>query len=204
MAITTVLFDLGGVVCHYDPQPRLEAMAAKSRFDADHIRDALYGKGLTTIWEHGRYNAMQIFLRTREQFKIDVTFDQLADMWVQALRPNPEVLTVIDDVKARARTSMLTDNDALLAEVFAERFPDLAARLDPRFFSCELKAVKPSKELFAAVLEHLDEPAEQVLLVDDNGDNVEGALRCGLDAVQFTDVDALRTALQQRGLVVAS
>jgi HAD superfamily hydrolase (TIGR01509 family) len=59
---------------------------------------------------------------------------------------------------------------------------------------------KPEPAAFHACLARLgDASAADTLFIDDNADNVEGALAAGLDALLFTDTHALRAALRQRG-----
>ena len=62
---------------------------------------------------------------------------------------------------------------------------------------------KPSAECFAAIVQHLQLPADQVdqlLLVDDRQANVDGAVQAGMQAVRFESAAQLAAELRRRGL----
>lgn len=58
---------------------------------------------------------------------------------------------------------------------------------------------KPSSESFAAVVTHLQLPADQLLFVDDRQANVDGALAAGIPAIKFETAVQLEAELQRRG-----
>src|SRR5690606_1701751 len=105
------------------------------------------------------------------------------DVFLSAVRPNVEMLALVDEVRVRCRTAMLSDNPSMLLQALPARYPELVGRFDPMLFSCELGMLKPSPEIFARALDRLGEPAERVLFVDDGPNNVEGAIRAGMRAV---------------------
>jgi putative hydrolase of the HAD superfamily len=73
-----------------------------------------------------------------------------------------------------------------------------------RFFegycvSCDTGHRKPSPGAYRALMASTG--AAQHLLIDDRPANVEGALQAGMDAILFTDTDALRRQLHSRGIL---
>lgn len=58
---------------------------------------------------------------------------------------------------------------------------------------------KPSPESFAAVVNHLHLPADQLLFVDDRQANVDGALAAGIPAIKFESATQLEAELQRCG-----
>jgi 2-haloacid dehalogenase len=61
---------------------------------------------------------------------------------------------------------------------------------------------KPDPRIFALVSERAGLPLDQLVFVDDRADNVAAAVDLGMDGIVFTDADALRAALAERGLPV--
>ena len=59
---------------------------------------------------------------------------------------------------------------------------------DGAVISYEVKRVKPHKEIYEALLEKYNLKAEECLFFDDLKANVDGAIACGMQAVQFTDI----------------
>jgi putative hydrolase of the HAD superfamily len=56
------------------------------------------------------------------------------------------------------------------------------AWFDRTFYSCDLGLAKPDPAYFRAILGALDLPASDVLFIDDNQANVDGARSVGLQA----------------------
>ena len=74
---------------------------------------------------------------------------------------------------------------------------------DEQFYSCDLGETKSSAKFFALVLDRLQLPAHEVLLVDDGSSYVEVARSAGLRAVQWCiddGVSELRRLLSSHGL----
>ena len=65
------------------------------------------------------------------------------------------------------------------------------AGLDPeitfreQFISCEMKLLKPSPEIYQEAVRRIGLPAGEILFIDDNRENVEGARAVGLQARLF-------------------
>jgi HAD superfamily hydrolase (TIGR01509 family) len=67
--------------------------------------------------------------------------------------------------------------------------PKVHCRFDPLLFSYQFGALKPSVALFTVVLAQLGLPAQDILLIDDASQNVEGARAVGMQACLFTSVE---------------
>jgi 2-haloacid dehalogenase len=61
---------------------------------------------------------------------------------------------------------------------------------------------KPDPRAFEIVTQRAGLPPDRLVFVDDNPTNVAAATAFGMDAIRFTDADAVRAALRERGLPV--
>lgn len=193
--ITTVLFDLGGVVCRYDPSERLALLAADCGLEPDEVHRRVWASSLSLDFELGRYTTPEWYGLVREALGLRMDADRFLGVMLTALAVDHEVIALVDRIRARTRTAMLTDNPPLLVEALPTHFPEIAPRFDPFLISCELGLLKPSRESFEAALARLGEPAANVLFIDDIEANVLGARACGIEAVQFTSAAGLRADL---------
>jgi putative hydrolase of the HAD superfamily len=197
MPITTVLFDLGGVVCRFVPERRLALLAADCGLPPREVHARLWESGFIRDCDLGHYTAEQMHAEARRRIGLLMDFADFQTAWTAAFEPDDAVLTIVDRVAVHHRTAMLTDNAALLDEALPELLPDVARCFEPRLFSAALGACKPETEIFRRALARLDEPAANVLFVDDTPAAVEGARRAGLTAIHFTDAAALSAALER-------
>ncbi len=193
-----VLFDLGGVVCRFDPQPRLDTIADECGLSAGEVHERVWGAELSREFDAGHYTTAEWFDLITELLRWRADFVHFRDVMLSALTPDNEMLALVDEVRPHARTAMLTDSAPLLLEAMPRRFPQLVERFDPMLFSCELGALKPSREAFDAAIERLGEPAERVLFIDDTQANVKAARALGMRAHRFTSVEGARAELARR------
>ncbi len=202
MATTHLLIDLAGVLARFDHAPRLAALARLSGVEEPEVETHLYASGFVDLADEGAVDADGVRRGLRERLGglADADDADLDAAWMAAFAPDEEALAVIDAVRPPLVVALLSNNDALVADLLGEHLPEVARRLDAAFLSGALGVVKPEPEAFAAALELLGVAAAAVLFVDDSAANVEGARAAGLDAVLFTGPGALRAALAERGL----
>ncbi|MFN8556007.1 MAG: HAD family phosphatase [Dehalococcoidia bacterium] len=197
MAITTVIFDLGGVVCGFRPERRLAALAAACDLPPEAIQQCIWGSGFDADCDRGRFTATEVYEQARQMLGLRMPYAGFRAAWVAAFEPDVDVLALVDRLRPRLRTALLTDNGPVLRDALPALLPEVAHRFDPLLFSCDLGALKPSREAFATALDRLETPAERTLLIDDAPANVEGARACGMAAFRFTSVADLASALRR-------
>ena len=106
-----------------------------------------------------------------------------AALW---LHPNPESLAAAGRASERGLRLALFSNAPVEVAREIDAAPWLAS-FDPRFFSCNLRAVKPEPAAYEAVLRTLGARPEEVVFVDDRPANVAAARDLGIRAEIFED-----------------
>lgn len=200
--IELVLFDLGGVVCPFDHRGRLRRLADDCGLPPDEIDARIWGSGgLARAFDAGEYSSDEWYALVRDRIGLRMDFARFTNVVLDALSVDTDVLALVDEVRERRPTALLTDNPPLLRDAMASRFPTVASRFDPMLFSCDLRALKPSPEAFAAALARLERPAERVLFIDDTAANADAARALGMDAIHYKGAGLLRAALRARDLI---
>jgi putative hydrolase of the HAD superfamily len=77
----------------------------------------------------------------------------------------------------------------------------LAGAFDRHFASYLLGKIKPDSEIFLEVVETLQCSAGEILFLDDNQLNVDGAKTVGMNAVRVTSVSATAQTLVDFGVI---
>src|ERR1700722_17480596 len=72
---------------------------------------------------------------------------------------------------------------------------------DHHFVSHLTGRIKPDADAFENVVDSLDYRPEQVLFLDDNTINIDGAKRFGMQAVRVRGIDETKRALVERGVI---
>jgi putative hydrolase of the HAD superfamily len=194
MAVRTLILDLGGVVCRYRPELRLDALAGLCGRTPEEVHRILYGSGFIAETELGRWTAGEIVAEVGARLGRRVGRDDLEAAWLASFPVDEDVLALA----GRYRAALFTNNDLLLRETLLRAYPVFAERFGHIVFSAEIHAVKPAAEAFRRALAIIGCGPAEALFVDDSATNVDGALRVGLPAVRFRSAAQLAAELVQR------
>ena len=197
MAMSAIIFDLGGVVCRYQPELRLQELARIYGRAPEDVRRVLYESGFIGETELGYWNAEQIVAEVDARLGHPVDRAELERAWLASFQVDEEVLELVGRTAARHRTAIFTNNDLLLREALLRTRPELRERFDDIVFSAEVHAVKPSAESFRRALSVMKADPSEVLFVDDSDTNVASALHVGIPAVHFQSAQQLATELKK-------
>lgn len=201
--MTTVVFDLGGVVLIWDPVPAVAAVVGQERAER-FVNGAEFD---FAAWNHaqdaGRSWAEAEAVATSSH-------PHLAEE-IAAYRSNfalslpglvPGTSALLHGLRARGvRLVALTNWSAETIHHGSELFPEVFSLFDDVVVSGAEGVAKPDREIFEVLSRRLGHPIEGVLYVDDAAHNVTAARDAGMDAVQFTDANALLGDLRRRGLL---
>lgn len=201
--MTTVVFDLGGVVVSWDPV--LAVAAAVGRERAERF---IHG----TDFDFAAWNHLQDAGRSwaDAEAAAAASHPELAEE-IGAYRANfalslpglvPGTAEILQDLRDRGTRLVALTNFS--AETFAhvpELFPEIAALFDDIVVSGAEGVAKPEPRIFEILARRLGHPLHGVFYVDDSRPNVEAARDAGMDAVQFTDAASLREDLRERRLL---
>ena len=110
------------------------------------------------------------------------------------LHPNLSAVEAIESLRDRGVQLALFSNAPVEVAAGIAGAPWLAP-FSRRFFSCDLRAVKPEPAAYQAVLDGLQVAASEVVFVDDRPVNVAGAEAVGIPAVLFEGADQLAALL---------
>ncbi|MEZ4503204.1 MAG: HAD family phosphatase [Dehalococcoidia bacterium] len=198
--ITHVLFDLGGVVCRFDHERRLEAFAAATALPPAEVHARLWDSGFSRECDEGRHDAASMHARANELLGTDLARGDLERLWAAAFEVDPAVLEAVHHLPSHVGRAVLSDNPPLLLDALERWLPDVPRTFAPVLFSHALGATKSAAEAFIEALTHLEAAPANVLFIDDSPANVEAALALGIEALRYTDAPSLRRDLARRGL----
>jgi len=206
MTITTILFDVGGVLIR-----PLDQAAADRRHDkfaallGFEDRRAMFSRFFSgPEWMAVRVGEMtwdgmwrQILVahglkepEARDQFMAEIFADEgITD----------EMRKLVERLHGRYQLAILS-NAADTLEATLQKL-DIARYFDPIVNSYRIGAAKPDEKAFAITLEQLNVQPEQVFFIDDREVNTTTAEAMGIKSHIFTHVSKLETALMQLGIL---
>lgn len=193
--IRTVLFDLDGVIRHFDPDhvatiEQVHGLDAGSieafAFSAPIIDDVTTGRirraeWIATIGDHIG-NAAAAAAWGRQPFHAD-----------------PGVLDLLDELRSAGHgVAVLTNGTDTVPDEVASF--GLLDHVDAVFNSADIGYVKPDVRAFQHVLDALGVDGPEVFFTDDSERKLSGAADLGMVTHHFTGVAGLREALSAQGV----
>jgi putative hydrolase of the HAD superfamily len=123
------------------------------------------------------------------RWPVAVPVDELMSYW-RRIEVCADTVELVGDLRRTGVRCFLASNQHAYR---ARAMDDLGYRelFDDSFYSCDLGVLKSEPAFFRAVVERLDLPGDEVLLVDDAEEYVEAARVCGLRAVRWRIGDGI-------------
>jgi FMN phosphatase YigB (HAD superfamily) len=189
-----VLFDLDGVLVHYDHGPRLRMLAERSGASFEAVATELFDSGLERAADLGDYDAEGQMLELSRRLGVPVSVQDGIAARAASMVADPEMLELARAV--RAEVAILTNNGLLLRDHLPEICPPVIPRFAGRVFcSAQFRLAKPDPDIYRRCVAELGFTPAQTLFIDDKADNAEGARSAGLKAFHFRHADGLRAEL---------
>lgn len=201
-SVTTVVFDLGGVLIDWDPR-----YLYRQLLPTDEAIEAFLDEVGFPGWNHavdaGRStwaDAVDALSGSHPHHRhlIEAYPSRFAETLGGPIEGSVEVLRELHDLGLRLLG--LTNWSAETFPVALERF-DFLDLFDDIVVSGAERVAKPDPEIFALLVRRHGLDPSRTLFVDDKQANVDAARRAGLVGLLFTDARALRADLESAGVL---
>lgn len=193
--MAAVVFDLGGVLAEVSG---VAVMRELANIDSD---DELWRRWLGCEWvrrfELGQCTPEDFGVGMVAEWELPMTGPEFVELfadWVQ--RPSEGAEELVADTADHVAVAMLSNMNPVHWERGVADWP-LIKRFDHVFTSFQLGLIKPDTEVFTHVAETLAVDPQQILFLDDNIINVEGATAAGLRAERVRGVAEARGAVER-------
>ncbi|WP_295100980.1 HAD family hydrolase [uncultured Microbacterium sp.] len=194
--IRAMLFDLDGVVRHFDPENvasierahELEPGAIEAiAFAPDHLEPVTTGKISRREWV--------------ERVGAELGNAEAAEAWgSQPFHVDEELLGLVDELRASGiRTAILTNGTDTIPDEIASI--NLGSHFEAVFNSAEIGWTKPDVRAFQHVLDAMQLAPHEVFFTDDSVGKLVGADALGMLTHHFAGVAGLRETLRETGLL---
>jgi glucose-1-phosphatase len=200
LAVTTVLFDIGGVLVELDGVPTLAKLMTLDGASPDAIHERWMQSAAVIAYETGQISETAFAAAAVTEFQLAVTAEWFLDAfneWPRRLQPG--ALELLDDIPTRYRLAALSNTSVSHWERIEAM--GLAHRFERLYLSHQIGCVKPSSPAFETALEDLAVAPSAVLFLDDIRSNVTAARALGLHAEVVADPREARIALEQYGVL---
>jgi putative hydrolase of the HAD superfamily len=196
--IRVVLFDLDGVIRHFDPS-YVAAIEQRHGLAEGTLDGIAYARPIIEDVTTGRI-ARSDWVRQIGELAGNAA---AAEEWgVQPAVVDDALLELSDELRAAGLTTAVLTNgtDTIPAEIHSLGISD---RFDAIFNSAEIGYVKPDVRAFEHVLHALGAEPEEVFFTDDSASKLAGADSLSIRTHLFDGVEGLRRRLIEAGVEVS-
>ena len=191
--VSFVVFDVGDVVCRFDPESRLHALARLTGRSPAEIQQAIWGSGLDHRADRGEIDAADLPALLGAALDVEIDTGALRAAWSLAFQPNDTVLALIDRLAVPA--VLFSNNGPMLGFCLEHELGERASTVRARVPVVGAGRDEARTGRVRSRPPRLGVDAGELFFVDDSHQNVAAARALGWHAEVFTDVATLERQL---------
>ncbi len=196
--IKTVIFDVGNVLVDFDWEGYIDKLFqnADKNFVMK-INDAVWGKGRWERLDAGD-NPEEVFNNIISQApEYENEFQIIFRRIGETLRKRPETPNWIKSLKEKGYQVLYLSNYSHYVMKANPDVLDFLPLMDGGVFSCDVKLVKPQREIYECIAEKYNLNPSECVFIDDLERNVKGAKDFGFEAIQFVTLKQTQEDLKK-------
>jgi HAD superfamily hydrolase (TIGR01509 family) len=200
--ITHIVFDIGGVLIITSKDRVAQHVKEHSPLPVVRIKELLFNSSEHDDLFRGTLSPAGYFDYVKEVCRYEGRYEDFLNAWKilpDPNGPNPEIQEIIKQLVKETFLSLLSNTEPTIYEEI-KNYPVLS-HFPVKILSHEKRAIKPDPRIYQILLKELDVEANQCFFIDDKLENVEAAKEMGMDAIQFLNVEQLKTSLRKRGFL---
>ena len=196
-----LLLDLGGVIIDVDPERCFDHWAAAAGVGVEHIRARWRADRSYEALEVGAIDFGEYVESLSVRLGITLGADDWRDGWNALLgEVIAPVAEVLPSLASRVPLYCFSNTNAVHQAVWERRCAETLRPFRRIYTSWELRRRKPEVAAYEIVADAIGEAPGDILFLDDNAENVRGALAAGLVAHHVPNPAATLAVLEGAGL----
>lgn len=196
-----LLLDLGGVVIDVDPQRCFEYWAGAAGVDIGDIARRWRADEAYEAFEIGAIGFEEYLVSLSAQLGISLDPDDWRAGWNALLGdPVAEVVAALPTLAARVPLYCFSNTNVVHQAAWERRHADALTPFRRIYVSWQLGMRKPSVSAYRRVADEIGIAPRDIVFLDDNAGNVEGARAAGLVARHVPNSAVTLAVLREQGI----
>ncbi len=194
--IRGVIFDFGNVISAFDVGKFLRRLRDWSGTGVETLRERIYGSGLHSRYERGEISSDEFHREISRISGARVPAEEFARGFTDIFTPLESTQALIRSLRGKYRLGLLSNTNEWHFERHIRTVP-VFPLFDAVTLSYEVRALKPSPEIYRDALRKLSLPPEACVFIDDVREYADGAAALGIRGIRYTGHDDLLRALAE-------
>ena len=192
MPLTTVIFDLGGVLVKVNWDRATGPLAEMSGLTTEDVWTTAGDAGSRFML--GDIGPAEFHQKLTARLGVTLDRQTFFGLWSSVISLNDGVGAVVESLAGRYRLAIGSNTDPIHYARCIET-QDGLRHFDGTLLSYELRRAKPDLEFFRLGLGRISVDPNECVFIDDKEENVEAARTLGINGVQFSSIQQLETDL---------
>lgn len=195
--IKNIIFDMGNVLLDYNPDAAMQMLGINEKAKPVIMKE-LFGGNEWVQLDLGNISVDEAFENIKQRIPEEYHTDlrKCIDGWDVCMVPVEGAKDFCEFVKSNGFGVYILSNAHKSFYSYFPRYFDLDF-FDGVVVSADVHTVKPDIKIYKHLLEKYSLKAEECLFIDDRADNVDGALKAGMKAVQFkNDFEEIKKSIE--------
>lgn len=200
--IRNIVFDMGNVLIRFDPLLFIEREGITDPEDRKIILDELFNSVEWAQMDRGilEEKTAEPFILKRFPERLHPAVCNLLYHWAIPGDEFYGMRELVAELKEAGYRLFLLSNASTAQHRYWPLFP-VSRYFDGKLISCDVKVVKPMREIYQIFTDRFLLDPEECLFIDDAPANVAAAITCGWNGIVFHgDVVQLRLKMRQFGI----
>lgn len=194
------IFDLGRVLIDFDFNIALSKLDRFAPIDRGKVHSLFMNSQLSRDWDKGLLMSEEFYKIVRRELQLPLEMEQFIPIWNDIFTPKPEMIEAALELAMMCPTYLLSNTNPWHSQYLKRNFNWLN-QFKELVASCEVKMLKPDREIYEHVLKKAGVSPQKTLYVDDIEENVASAKSLGMDAIQFKSHPLFLEELKSRKIV---
>ena len=200
--IRNIVFDMGNVLIRFDPLLFIEREGITDQEDRKTILDELFNSVEWAQMDRGilEEKTAEPFILKRFPERLHPAVCNLLYHWAIPGDEFYGMRELVAELKEAGYRLFLLSNASTAQHRYWPLFP-VSRYFDGKLISCDVKVVKPMREIYQIFTDRFLLDPEECLFIDDAPANVAAAITCGWNGIVFHgDAVQLRLKMRQFGI----
>ena len=185
--IKNIIFDVGKVLVSYEPDEYMKSLGLDQE-TMDAINGAMFQNKLWDMFDQGLFSSeecLEKFIEGAPKYETEIR--QIYATVGKTVKMYPYSMEWIQELKDKGYNIYILSNYSQHMMKQTKRKLRFLSLVDGAVFSYECKLLKPSVKIYEYLCQKYHLNCSECVFVDDRMENVEGAQRSGILAMQFKD-----------------
>ncbi len=193
--IKCIMFDIGGVLMEdFHNEYYCDYLSRLSGMPFDKTKDIINGREVS-LGNMGMITKYELEMRLAERLGIKQSQVKWFELYKKHAKLNKPMFWLVKRLHRRYTTAYLSNIDRSKYEYTLKLFGPYLELFDYKFASFAIGMQKPYNAIYNYALARMHMDAGEVVFIDNQEDNVEGAREVGMNALLFKGIEELEREL---------